>query len=233
MNPFNLTTFKSPESIAQAVQIQEALRLKLILKNDFDQINIIAGIDVGYDMVRDLAHASIVIITLKTLNILETVQDFTRVTFPYVPGLLSFREIPAILSAMNKLTYSPDLLMVDGQGIAHPRRMGIASHLGIITDVPSIGIAKSCLVGRYKMPDSSKGAMTDLVYRQELIGKVLRSRDNIKPIFISPGHRVDMETALQLTLQCLTRYRLPEPTRLADKLSKVTHRKNSENLIQI
>ncbi len=226
MNSFNFCQLKSPNSITEAVQVQEALRSQLILKNDFDQIKVIAGIDVGYDTVRNFAHASIVLMTFEQLNVLETIQDFTPVTFPYVPGLLSFREIPAILSAINKLTRAPDLLMVDGQGIAHPRRMGIASHLGVITNLPSIGVAKSCLVGHYKMPDPSKGNTTDLIYRHELIGKVLRSKDNVKPLFISPGHRIDIHTALQFTIQCLTRFRLPEPTRLADKLSKVIPHKN-------
>jgi len=175
---------------------------------------------VGYDPARNLAHASIVTMPIATLKISEQVQAFVSADFPYIPGLLSFREIPAILAALAKLTHTPDLLMVDGQGIAHPRRLGIAAHLGVITDMPSIGVAKSRLTGNFTMPGPHKGDTSPLMAGTERIGTVLRSRDNVGPLFISPGHRVAMDTALALTLKCLTRYRLPEPTRMADKFSK-------------
>lgn len=214
-----LLEFILPESEAQAREMQEALRSRLRICDDFTRLELIAGVDVGYDMVRNLAHASVV--TMKSdLKPIEQVQAFVPAEFPYIPGLLAFREIPAILSALSALKATPDVLMVDGQGIAHPRRMGIAAHLGVILDMPSIGVAKSRLTGRFDVPGLEKGARSPLMAGKECIGMVLRSRDKVKPLFVSPGHRVSMETAVELTLRCLTRYRLPEPTRLADKLSK-------------
>lgn len=215
-----LPEFIVPESVAQACAIQDTLRPKVKLQNDFATIDLIAGIDVGYDPARGLAHASVVIIPIGTLKVIEQVQSWIPVDFPYIPGLLSFREIPAILAALAQLSHIPQLLMVDGQGIAHPRRLGIAAHLGAILDMPSIGVAKSRLTGRFDMPGPRKGDTSPLMSGSERVGTVLRSRDEVNPLFISPGHRIDVETALAFTLQCLTRYRLPEPTRLADKLSK-------------
>lgn len=212
--------FIVPESAEAARAIQDAMRAKLRIENDFTSLDVVAGVDVGYDVQQNLAHASIVTMTLATLTPIEQVQSFVPAEFPYIPGLLSFREIPAILAAFANLKQPPDLLMVDGQGIAHPRRMGIAAHLGVLLDMPSIGVAKSRLTGRFIMPDEAKGSMSPLMAGKERIGTVLRSRDKVSPLFISPGHRVDMETSVAITLQCITRYRLPEPTRLADKLSK-------------
>jgi deoxyribonuclease V len=217
--------FPVPESIPAAIALQESLRSKLKIRDDFDTINLIAGIDVGYDHARDLAHASVVVMPLQTLKAIEQVQAFVPVPFPYIPGLLSFREVPAILAALAQLTNVPDLLMVDGQGIAHPRRMGIAAHLGVLLDIPSIGVAKSRLTGRFEMPGEKKGEKSPLMHGTERLGTVLRSRDKVMPLFISPGHRVSVETATNITLRCLKRYRLPEPTRMADKLSKVAKRK--------
>jgi deoxyribonuclease V len=216
----SLPEFIVPESVTEARAMQDMLRVKLKPSDDFTAANLIAGIDVGYDPARELAHASIVTMKLANMKITEQVQAFVPVDFPYIPGLLSFREIPAILAAMAELSRMPDLLMVDGQGIAHPRRMGIAAHLGVILDMPSIGVAKSRLTGNFTMPGTHKGDNSPLILNKERIGTVLRSRDNVKPLFISPGHRMSLETAVAITSQCLTRYRLPEPTRLADKFSK-------------
>lgn len=200
--------------------MQEALRAKLTLHNDFTLLATVAGIDVGYDMARGLAHASVVTMPLGGSYATEQAQAYLPVAFPYIPGLLSFREIPAILAALTQLSRLPDMLMVDGHGIAHPRRMGIAAHLGVLLDMPSIGVTKSRLTGRFAPPGPRKGDSSPLLAGNERIGTVLRSRDGVNPLFISPGHRIDMETACALTMECLTRYRLPEPTRLADKLSK-------------
>jgi len=200
--------------------MQEALRPKLRIYNDFTSLNLIAGVDVGYDIVRNLAHASIVTMKRGELKPLEQVQAFAPADFPYIPGLLAFREIPAILAALAMLKSTPDIFMVDGHGIAHPKRMGIAAHLGVLLDMPSIGVAKSRLTGRFDMPGEQKGDSSPLIAGKEQIGIVLRSRDKVSPLFISPGHRVDMQTACALATECLTRYRLPEPTRMADKLSK-------------
>jgi deoxyribonuclease V len=139
------------------------------------------------------------------------------VLFPYIPGLLSFRETPALLAALGCLHQQPDLIMCDGQGLAHPRRFGLACHVGVICDIPAVGCAKSVLVGTYDMPGCSRGATTPLVYRQQHIGQVVRTRTGVKPVFVSVGHRMDLPTAVELVLSCARKYRLPEPTRLADR----------------
>lgn len=216
-----MTNFYIPKSVAEAREIQDSLRLKLKITNDFGKLNTIAGVDVGYDKALSLAHASVVLMSYPELQVISQVQAFVPANFPYVPGYLSFREIPAILAALAKLPYMPSLFMADGQGIAHPRRMGIAAHLGLFLDVPSLGVAKSCLVGQYAMPGPEKSEASMLVDKGECIGVVLRSKERCKPLFISPGHKVDIETSVAITTNCLTRYRLPEPTRLADKFSKV------------
>lgn len=215
-----LPEFTVPDTPQAAMAAQRMLHRKLSLRNRFASLNIIAGVDVGYDVPRGLAHASVVALSYPRLELLEQVQVFMPVAFPYIPGLLSFREIPAILESLSKLNAAPDMLMVDGQGIAHPRRMGIAAHLGVLLDMPSIGVAKSRLTGQFAMPGDEKGSRSPLMAGEERIGTVLRSRDRTNPLFISPGHHVDMDTAADITLRCLTRYRLPEPTRLADKFSK-------------
>ncbi len=217
----SIPKFVVPVSKEEARAVQQSLREKILLHNCFDKINLIAGIDCGYDLARNLAHASVVVVDADTLQPVEQVQAFAPAEFPYIPGLLSFREIPAILAALAKLKSAPDLLMVDGHGIAHPRRIGIAAHLGVIVDCPSIGVAKSRLTGSFINPGSAKGDTAPLMVGNERIGTVLRSKERTNPLFISSGHKVDIETALAITQGCLTRYRLPEPTRLADKLSKL------------
>lgn len=209
-----------PADIAAARAVQEELRHKVIVGDDFGDVKTIAGVDVGYDMERNLGRASIVVVDARTLEPLETAQAYLTPGFPYVPGFLSFREIPVLLRALACLRERPDLLMVDGQGIAHPRRFGIAAHLGVETGLPSIGVAKSLLCGTYEEPGDKKGAKSMLTDRSERIGTVLRSRDGVKPLFVSPGHRIGHGSAVEIVLRCLTKYRLPEPTRLADKLSK-------------
>jgi deoxyribonuclease V len=141
-----------------------------------------------------------------------------RVAFPYVPGLLSFREIPVVLDALGKLRHPPDLLLCDGQGYAHPRRFGLACHLGVLTGIPAIGVAKSRLIGEYAEPGSNKGDWSPLMDGGEVIGAVLRTRDNVNPVYVSVGHRIELDAAQRIVLACATRYRLPEPTRLADRL---------------
>lgn len=219
----SIPSFIVPSSIDEARQMQAALRHQVRLHDEGLNARLIAGVDVGYDTNLDQAHASIVVMPIDTLQVIEQVQALAPAEFPYVPGFLSFREIPAILAALSKLRHTPQLLMVDGQGIAHPRRLGIASHLGVLLDMPSIGVAKSLLTGSYNEPDALKGSSSPLVDKGEQLGTVLRSRENVKPLFISPGHRVSIEAALHLTLRCITRYRLPEPTRMADKFSKYKH----------
>lgn len=210
-----------PTNATEAIAIQKKLRNDVQIYDDFTKIEYIAGIDCSYDIKSKLSFAIIVIMKLGELAPIEIVRAELPTGFPYVPGLLSFREIPVILAAFNQLKIQPDLLMVDGHGIAHPRRLGIAAHLGVLLDIPSIGVAKSKLTGHYKEPNLTKGSWNVLTDKGIKIGTVLRSKDNVKPLFISPGHRIGQETAVELVLQCLTKYRLPEPTRIADKISKI------------
>lgn len=180
---------------------------------------LIAGIDVHFD--RDgLAWAGVALVEHAGLELVGSVLAALPTRFPYIPGYLSFRELPVVLRALSLLEAPPDLLMVDGQGIAHPRRLGIAAHLGVITGLPSIGVAKSRLFGRFEPPAETRGSWTPLTARGETIGAVVRSRDGVQPLFVSVGHRIGLERAVELTLATVTRYRLPEPTRLADKLSR-------------
>jgi deoxyribonuclease V len=211
-----------PADIAAARGIQNEMRHRAVITDDFGAVRTIAGVDVGYDMERNLGRASIVVVDAKTLEPVASAQAYLTPGFPYVPGFLSFREIPVILRALACLPEQPDLLMVDGQGIAHPRRLGIAAHLGVETGLPSIGVAKSLLTGIYHEPESVKGSRMTLRDKNsdERIGTVLRSKDNVKPLFVSPGHRVGHDSAVEIVERCLTKYRLPEPTRLADKFSK-------------
>lgn len=210
-----------PDSVSEAVATQKALRERIDLTNGFGPIRTIAGVDVGYDIVRNHSRAAVALMSFPALDLLEVRIASIPTGFAYVPGLLSFREIPAILEALAELSAPPDLLMVDGHGVAHPRRLGIAAHLGLVTGLPSIGVAKSRLVGSHDEPGPKKGDSVPLFHKDELIGVVLRSRDGVKPLYVSPGNRVDFDTAVDLTLKCLTRYRLPEPTRMADKYSKI------------
>ena len=161
------------------------------------------------------ATAAVVVLSYPTLETVECRIARTKVNFPYVPGLLSFRETPVLFPVLESLTLRPDVLLVDGQGIAHPRRFGIACHLGLLFDIPTIGCAKSRLTGKFEEPGRAKGARTELKDGEEVIGAALRTRDGTKPIFVSIGHKVDLETALRMVLRCVGKYRIPEPTRRA------------------
>jgi deoxyribonuclease V len=215
-----IPSFQKPVDAAHARTIQTELRAKLKISDEASVVKTIAGVDVSYDIAANLTRAFIVLLDAQTLMVQASVKAIRTTDFPYVPGLLSFREIPTILEAFQLLPSLPDLLMVDGQGIAHPRRMGIAAHLGVLLDLPAIGVAKSRLTGTYDEPGPRKGDQSPLFDRSERIGTVLRSKDGTLPLFISPGHRIGHEAAVERVMRCLTRYRLPEPTRLADKLSK-------------
>lgn len=203
-----------------AIALQNELRDKVCLCDDFGPVEFIAGVDAGYDLEHGLTKAVAVLIDTKTLELHTSVTVLHPTTFPYVPGLLSFREIPAIEWALSCLPRTPDLVMVDGQGVAHPRRLGIAAHLGVITGLPTLGVAKKRLIGKYDEPADSKGSLSTLVDKGEQIGYVLRSKEKCNPLFISAGHRISQDTALHYAKSCLTKYRLPEPTRLADQISK-------------
>jgi deoxyribonuclease V len=202
-------------SVQEAFQIQKDLVGLLIREDDFGRIESVAGIDVSFSPQKDLLYAAIVVIDAVSLEPLEIVSAAQKPAFPYVPGLLTFREGPVVQEAYAKLTREPDLLMFDGQGIAHPRGLGLAAHMGVLMDRPSIGCAKSRLIGEFKEPKQKRGAMRTLSLHRKKIGVVLRTKDNTKPLFVSPGHRVSVETAAEWVLRTGNGYRLPEPTRLA------------------
>lgn len=212
--------FIAPKDVSDAIAMQKQLRLQVNLRNSLNNPQLIAGVDCSYDIKNNISYAVVVLMRMGEFKPLNIIRAQAPTTFPYIPGFLSFREIPVILKALQQLEQMPDLFMVDGQGVAHPRRFGIAAHLGVLTHIPAIGVAKSLLCGHYQEPLMTKGSCSDLIDKNEKIGTVLRSKDNIKPLFISPGHLIDHETAVEITLRCLLRHRLPEPTRIADKLSK-------------
>ncbi len=212
-HPWNLTP-------AAAIALQKELAAAVIVADELGEVRLVAGVDVGFEEGNTITRAAVVVLTFPGLALVEEVVARRPTSFPYVPGLLSFREGPAILDALAGLQASPDLLLFDGQGLAHPRRFGIACHIGLLTGLPSIGVAKSRLTGRPREPlPEEKGAWTPLYDREELVGAVVRTRDRTNPLFVSPGHRVSLATAIAYTLACTTRYRLPETTRAADKLA--------------
>ncbi len=201
----------SPE---EAVLIQQQLRARVIRTGPMPEPGaIIVGVDVGFR--GDVARAAAVAVRFPDLTPLSQAVAEVPVTFPYIPGLLAFREAPAILAALDRLGLEPHLLMVDGHGISHPRRMGIATHLGVYLDLPSIGCAKSKLWGRYEMPPDEPGAWTPLRDGEEVIGAVLRTQAGTSPVFVSIGHRISLENAIATVMACVRGHRLPEPTRLA------------------
>lgn len=210
-----------PASAAEAVAIQQSLRQRVRIGHNDTHFSRIAGIDVSYDISNNLSRAVIVVMdAVRLQQVAEPIATQIDTAFPYIPGLLSFREIPVILKALSLLDVMPDLLMVDGHGIAHPRRLGIAAHLGVLMDMPSIGVAKKKLVGSYEEPGVHKGDSTMLLHKGEMIGTVLRSKENVKPLFVSPGHCLSHAQAVAITNACLLKHKLPEPTRIADKISK-------------
>jgi deoxyribonuclease V len=174
----------------------------------------VAGIDVSFPS-PDVARAAIVVLSYPDQRPLEQVTTDRPVSFPYIPGLLSFREMPVVLAAMRKLKFMPDVLICDAQGRAHFRRLGLASHLGLLLEHPTIGCAKSRLVGMHDMPGDEKGSQTRLLDGHEVLGAVVRTRTGVRPVYVSVGHRIDLHTAVSMVLTCAVRYRLPEPTRLA------------------
>jgi deoxyribonuclease V len=206
-----------PTDPEAARALQERLRRQVRLEPMTAPVQRVAGLDAAFLGERVVAVASL--LAYPGLEPLDEAVAVAPLTFPYVPGLLSFREGPAMLAALDRLPAAPDLLLFDGQGIAHPRRLGIAAHLGVLLDRPAIGVAKSRLVGEADEAalGPHKGARVPLTADRETLGAVVRSRDRVRPLYISPGHRVTVEDAVAWTLACCTRYRLPEPTRLADK----------------
>lgn len=208
-----------PTSITDAKAIQEKFRSQVVTSSTVDHVSLVAGVDIGFEKNGTVTRAAVVVLDFETLTLIEKQIVRAKTRFPYIPGYLSFREIPAALKGFEKLQSIPDLILCDGQGIAHPRRFGLACHLGLWTGIPCIGVAKSRLIGTYQEPASKKGSWKPLMDKDETIGAVLRTRTNVSPLFISIGHRVNLETAVNYTLRCTTKYRLPETTRWAHKLA--------------
>lgn len=206
-------------SIAEAKNLQLQLAQRVILQDQYTQPVHVAGVDVGFEHDGKITRAAIAVLNYPELTLVDHSLARIKTVFPYVPGYLSFRELPAVLKALATLHILPDMFLCDGQGIAHPRRFGIACHLGVITDIPSIGVAKSRLTGVYEEPGNTKGESSGLYDGTELIGQVLRTRTGVKPLFVSPGHKVSLASACQWVLNCTTRYRLPETTRHAHQLA--------------
>jgi deoxyribonuclease V len=210
----------------EAIALQERLSRKVIRKSGINirDVVTVAGVDTHY---RDsLALAAVVTIRLADLETVDFATAVKRVSFPYIPGLLTFREGPAILDALNNLAIKPDLLMFDGQGISHPRRFGLASHIGLLLDMPTIGCAKTLLLGHYEEPGIEKGSYSHLKDGDETIGAVVRTRSRVKPLFVSIGHRINLQDSISIVLKCCRRYRLPETMRRADKLARKEARRS-------
>ena len=201
---------------AMALQRELAARVQVV--SPPGELRFIAGLDAAFSADGQQCLAAVVLWDARQQCILEQQTSARRLAFPYIPGLLSFREAPALLAAMRRLRRTPDALMCDGQGLAHPRRLGIASHVGILCGLPTIGCAKSRLCGKHVEPAHQRGSGAPLMDGDEQIGEVLRTQAGVNPVYVSVGHLCDLVTARELVLTCATRYRLPEPTRLADRL---------------
>jgi deoxyribonuclease V len=198
-----------------AVRLQQELRPCIETGDRYDDIRLVAGVDVGFEDAGKTTRAAVVILEFPYLKPVTQAVFRTPTSFPYIPGLLSFREIPAVLGALEQLDSMPDLILCDGQGIAHPRRFWLACHLGLLMDIPCIGVAKSRLTGSHGEVAREKGSWVPLMDEEERIGAVLRSRSGVKPLYVSSGHRIGLESAIRMVLACTTWYRLPETTRMA------------------
>ncbi len=204
---------------AEAIALQRELAHRVIRQDRLKAPRRIAGVDVGFEDAGRTTRAAVAVLAFPSLEPVDQAIARQPTRFPYIPGLLSFREIPAILSALEHLRLMPDLLLCDGQGLAHPRRFGLACHLGLLTDIPSIGVGKTRLIGKHQELAPEKGSWVPLIDRQEVIGAVVRSRSGVKPIYVSIGHRVSLATAIHYVLAATTRYKLPETTRAAHRLA--------------
>lgn len=205
----------------EAAALQRELAARVVREGDVSEraVRFIAGSDAAFDRPSGRAAGAVVVLAWPSLEVVERVTVETPVTFPYVPGLLSFREAPVLIPAFERLRHAPDLLMVDGHGYAHPRRFGFACHLGLLLDVPAIGVAKSRLIGEAGTLAGPRGSRADLVDAGEVAGALLRTREGVRPVYVSAGHRISLAAAERWALACATTYRVPEPTRLADRLA--------------
>ena len=203
----------------QAIEIQKRLRDAVVTNDDFGEIQRVAGVDIGFLKNNSVTRAAVAILSFPDLELLDQAVALMPTTFPYVPGLLSFREAPAALQCLSTITTKPDMLLIDGHGLAHPRRMGLACHLGLLSGIPAIGVAKSRLIGNHAYVPEERGSQVPLSHQDEVIGAVLRTRTGVKPVYVSIGHRVGLESAVAYTLACSPKFRLPETTRKAHSLA--------------
>ena len=217
-NRLNKNTIIWPDNLQAARAIQTTLREKVRIISLRKNPEIIAGVDASF--LDDKVIGVACLYKYPDIIPLEDAYAVAEIPFPYIPGFLSFREGPVIIEALRKLKVEPHVILFDGQGIAHPKGLGIASHVGVILDIPTIGCAKSRLIGEYKQPGIKKGKTSSLKHHGKVVGAVVRTRDHVKPVFISPGHRIDLKASVEIVFKCVSRYRLPEPLRRADFLSK-------------
>ncbi|HXH05833.1 MAG TPA: deoxyribonuclease V [Vicinamibacterales bacterium] len=213
MRPLSLHPWRV--SYRQAVEIQRQLRPRLRVEPLPADVRLVAGADVAYARAAHRMLAAVVIVELPSLQVVEAVEADAPATFPYIPGLFTFREVPPLLRALERLETTPDAMLFDGHGLAHPRRFGLACHAGVLLDVPSVGCAKSLLVGEHAPPGPRRGDAADIVHEGDIVGAAVRTRPGVAPVYVSIGHRVDLASAVRLVLATARRYRMPEPLRLA------------------
>ncbi|HUX11341.1 MAG TPA: deoxyribonuclease V [Terriglobia bacterium] len=228
MKPVFRTRWKlSPR---EAVRLQERLRERVTLEDGFQSIRYVAGADIAFDPETQVAFAGVIVYRFPELEEVERRMARRKLQFPYVPGLLSFRESPILIAAFARLKTEPDLILIDGHGRAHPRLFGLACHIGVLFDKPAIGCAKSLLVGEAGEPAAKAGSSAPLEFRGERVGVVLRTRDHTRPIYVTQGHRVSLRTAVKLVRRCLDGYRIPKPTREADRYVRDLRRAYQQTL---
>ncbi len=208
-----------PQTIEDAIPIQEKLRTQIIKDDQLGPIHTIAGVDVGFESEGTISRAATAVLEWPSLKLKYSAMARLPTQIPYVPGFLSFREVPVVLETLKQLPALPDLILCDGQGYAHPRRFGYACHLGLLTNIPTIGVAKSRLIGRHDPLPETAGSWKPLLDQGEVIGAILRTKDNTNPLYVSLGYRICLPTAIHYVMGCITRYRLPETTRWADHLA--------------
>lgn len=209
----------------QAIELQKQMAYEVVAEDRFQTpFKTVAGIDLGYNAANETCRAVVVVLSFPQLQLIEASEAIMPIQFPYVPGLLSFRETPVAIKALEKLTVTPDVILCDGQGLAHPRGFGIACHIGLIADVPTVGAAKSILVGKFENLGEMRGSTRPLIYKNQTIGAAVRTKDKVQPMYVSVGHKISLATAIELVLQCAPKYRLPETTRLADKMASYRKR---------
>ncbi|MFC1921204.1 deoxyribonuclease V [Chloroflexota bacterium] len=215
-------------STSQAKEIQRRLAKQVLMKSEDLSPRYIAGVDISTSRVQGTASGAVVVLKYPEMTIIETQVARSKLDFPYIPGFLSFRELPLTIAAFEMLNITPDLVMVDGQGIAHPRRLGLASHLGLFLDIPTIGCAKSLLCGSHREPGTEPGSYAEVLDKDETIGAALRTKRGEKPVYVSIGHRIDLQTAIHRVMESCRGYRLPEPTRLAHQAAGTSLRQEKE-----